>query len=73
DYRRGAAVSRTSYTHLRQKLASELASVMETAYLLRSPRNAQRLLSALRRARRGRGKPESVEKLRGELGLGPRR
>ena len=30
--------------------ADELASLMETAHLLRSPRNATRLLSALRRA-----------------------
>jgi antitoxin YefM len=30
--------------------ASELSSLMETAHLLRSPKNAQRLLTALRRA-----------------------
>ena len=30
--------------------AEELAGLMETALLLRSPRNARRLLSALRRA-----------------------
>lgn len=32
--------------------AAELASLEETAHLLRSPRNAQRLLRALRRANR---------------------
>ena len=31
--------------------ADELASLMETAHLLRSPRNAERLLTALARAR----------------------
>jgi antitoxin YefM len=31
--------------------ASELRSLMETAHLLRSPRNAERLLGALARAR----------------------
>ena len=31
--------------------ADELQSVMETAHLLRSPKNAQRLLAALARAR----------------------
>jgi len=38
--------------------ASELRSLMECAYLLRSPRNAKRLLSALARAqnRGGRAK-----------------
>jgi antitoxin YefM len=33
--------------------AEELSGLMETAYLLRSPQNAQRLLTALRRAKRG--------------------
>jgi len=49
--------------------ADELASLMETAYLLRSPRNAKRLLTALRRAKQGKLKPEPVEKLRREIGL----
>ena len=53
--------------------AEELAGLMETAHLLRSPRNAQRLLAALRRAEACRGKPEPVEKLRREIGLGPSR
>jgi antitoxin YefM len=33
--------------------ASELAGLTETAYLLRSPKNARRLSSAIRRADRG--------------------
>ena len=87
----------TSYTHLRERLASflkavaehqevvivrrkdakdvalvpagELAGLMETTHLLRSPRNAKRLLAALRRAKRGGSKHESFEKLRREMGL----
>jgi antitoxin YefM len=47
--------------------ASELASLTETAHLLRSPRNARRLLSALARA--GEGRAMTVEQLRRELGL----
>jgi antitoxin YefM len=50
--------------------AEELASLMETAHLLRSPRNAERLLAALTRATGRKGKPESVDKLRREVGLG---
>jgi antitoxin YefM len=50
--------------------ADELASLMETAHLLRSPRNATRLLAALRRALRGSGRRGTVASLRRELGLG---
>lgn len=49
--------------------AEELASLLETAHLLRSPRNAQRLFRALRRALAGRGKKVEVPDLRAELGL----
>ena len=49
--------------------ADELASLIETAHLLRSPRNAQRLLAALDRARSRKGKPQSIAKLRRETGL----
>ncbi|HEY1159059.1 MAG TPA: type II toxin-antitoxin system prevent-host-death family antitoxin [Terracidiphilus sp.] len=87
----------TTYTALREKLASfldqvtddrevvfvrrrgardvailpadELSSLMETAYLLRSPKNAERLLGALRRAENGEGTVETVEELRKSVGL----
>ena len=49
--------------------ASELSSLLETAHLLRSPKNAQRLLSALNRAQARKVKPQSVKKLRQETGL----
>jgi len=51
--------------------ASELESLLETAYLLRSPANAERLLSALGRALKGEGEPQSLETLRNELSLEP--
>jgi antitoxin YefM len=51
--------------------ASELAGLMETAYLLRSPKNAKRLLGALRRAKRGQLLKMSMEELRREVGLEP--
>lgn len=49
--------------------AEELAGLMETAHLLRSPRNAKRLLAALRRAKRGRTRAGPVAKLRRQMGL----
>lgn len=47
--------------------AAELAGLIETAHLLRSPRNARRLLAALRRAEQGKTKPVSVAVLRREM------
>jgi len=49
--------------------ADELEGLMETAHLLRSPRNATRLLTALRRALRGGGEPETITRARRDLGL----
>lgn len=50
--------------------ADELASLMETAHLLRSPRNAKRLLTAIHRAQSRELAPSSVDDLRERLGLG---
>jgi len=49
--------------------ADELASLTETAYLLRSPQNAERILSALARALKNEGKPQNIDALRREVGL----
>ena len=93
-------MTETTYTNLRQSLASvldrvandhevviirrkgdrkvamipadELAGLLETAHLLRSPRNARRLLTALRRATSRKGRPETLDKLRREMGLASR-
>jgi antitoxin YefM len=87
----------TTYTALREKLASyldrvtddrevvivrrrgardvaivsadELSSLTETAYLLRSPKNAERLLGSLREAELGGGEVMTVEELRRSVGL----
>jgi len=84
----------TTYTQLRQNLASlldqvvneqetvvvrrkgsgdvalipadELSSLVETAHLLRSPKNARRLLAALQRAEGAKTKPSTVASLRNE-------
>ncbi|HEX8229282.1 MAG TPA: type II toxin-antitoxin system prevent-host-death family antitoxin [Chloroflexia bacterium] len=50
--------------------ADDLRSLQETAYLLRSPQNASRLLAALERAHSGEGAGfASIEDLRARLGL----
>jgi len=49
--------------------ADELSSILETLHLLRSPKNADRLLSALRDAKARKGKRQSVRSLRREVGL----
>ena len=53
--------------------AAELRGLMETAHLLRSPKNAERLLAALAQARSESLQSESVDTLRRELGLGETR
>ena len=49
--------------------ADELQSLMDTAHLLRSPRNAERLLAALARARAGEVAPTTVDALEKLHGL----
>ena len=50
--------------------ADELAGWIETAYLLRSPKNARRLREAAARARDGGEVPTDLGDLRARLGLG---
>jgi antitoxin YefM len=47
--------------------ADEYEGLLEISHLLRSPRNAERLLLALDQARRGEGLEMSVEELRREV------
>ena len=49
--------------------ATELSSLMETAHLLRSPKNAERLQTALARAQQRVTAPQTVPELRREVGL----
>jgi antitoxin YefM len=49
--------------------ADELESLLETVHLLRSPANAERLLTALRRAQDGTLQPESVAAFRTSFGM----
>ena len=50
--------------------ADELESLMEAAHLLRAPKNAERLLTALARAQNQDTGPSTVDQLRETLGLG---
>jgi antitoxin YefM len=70
ESREGMIIHRRGARDVALVAADELESIIETAHLLRSPKNAERLLTALRRAGVKRLKPQSVEKLRREFGLG---
>ncbi|WP_419662059.1 hypothetical protein Dvar_24990 [Desulfosarcina variabilis str. Montpellier] len=49
--------------------ADELAGILETAHLLRSPANAKRLLTTLERVKKASGISQSIEALREEVGF----
>jgi len=52
--------------------ASELSSLLETAHLLRSPKNAERLLRALNRAIKGKGETQKIDDFRDQFGIEPK-
>lgn len=49
---------------------SELRSLVETVYLLRSPVNASRLSEAMEESKTGKIVPQTIADLRQELGVG---
>jgi antitoxin YefM len=49
--------------------ADELAGILETAHLLRSPNNAKRLLATLDRVNKSSGAPQTIDELRNEVGF----
>ena len=69
DTREAAVIQRRGHEDMALIPAGELASLRETAYLLRSPRNAARLLAALARGRKGSSKSIDMKELRTQLGL----
>jgi antitoxin YefM len=69
DTREVAIIQRRGHEDMALIPADELASLRETAYLLRSPANAARLLAALTRARRGKTRSQNLDELRRELAL----
>ena len=69
DDREVILVRRRSGDAVAMIAADELQSLSETAHLLRSPKNAERLLAALARARSGDLPPISVQTLEKQFGL----
>ncbi len=49
---------------------SDLQSLVETVYLLRSPANARRLLDAIEESHSGKIPPQTPDQLKRELGFG---
>ena len=49
--------------------ASDLSSLVETAYLLRSPKNARRLLKSIQQSLADQFQPMTVAELRRDFGL----
>ena len=48
---------------------SDLTSLVETVYLLRSPANGSRLLNAIAESRSGKIQPQTLAELKQELGI----
>jgi antitoxin YefM len=67
--RETVVITRRGHADVALVAADELAGLLETAHLLRSPANARRLLTALQQALSDRGKVRSVAELKRELGL----
>lgn len=69
DSRETVVVERRGHQALAILPADELASLEATAHLLRSPKNAVRLLAALQRALKNSSEPTGIDELRRELNL----
>ena len=69
DNRQIVVIRRRNGNNVAMIAADELESIMETAHLLRSPKNAERLLAALERALKGKQKPSTLQALRAEVGI----
>ncbi|MGI8638426.1 MAG: type II toxin-antitoxin system Phd/YefM family antitoxin [Pyrinomonadaceae bacterium] len=66
-------INRRGYEDVALVSAPELSSLLETAHLLRSPKNTNRLLKALVRAQAKTEKPETLENIQQEFGIEKRK
>ena len=68
-----AVIKRRGHKDIAMLSASELSSLLETVYLLRSPANARRLLDALEESKKWDEQtpppPHSIDELCEELGI----
>jgi antitoxin YefM len=62
-------IQRRGHENVAMIAADELAGILETAHLLRSPTNAERLFSALEKVRKRAGTSQTIDELRDEVGL----
>jgi antitoxin YefM len=69
--RETVVITRRGHADVALVAADELAGLLETAHLLRSPANARRLLTALQQALSDQGSVRSVADLKRHLGLAP--
>lgn len=69
--REAVIITRRGHADVALVAADELAGLLETAHLLRSPANARRLLQALERALDGGGERRSLDEVKRELGIEP--
>ena len=69
--REAVVITRRGHADVALVAADELAGLLETAHLLRSPANARRLLAALQQALGDEGDVRTVADVKREFGLGP--
>ena len=69
ENRRVVIISRKGRHDVALISADELSGMLETLHLLRSPKNAERLLTALDRAKSRTLRAKSVKTLRKDVGL----
>ena len=62
-------IERRGYEPVAMIPADELSGLIETAHLLRSPKNAKRLLEALLRSYRGGGEQMDLDEISRAVGL----
>ncbi|PID77256.1 MAG: prevent-host-death protein [Deltaproteobacteria bacterium] len=62
-------IQRRGYEDVAMISADELSGVLETVHLLRSPKNAKRLLTALNRVKDSSLSSQTIDELRAEVGF----